>query len=430
MELAISLIKIRTNRHRGEFKIDDLVSSFSDPKVGQLHNIVVEKDGEEIFLVAGQRRLATAKHLNWETIRAVFREDLTLAQKKKIELEENVARNDLTWQERYRAVAELHEIFLAENKDWSMTKTAERIGMSQQSVSDAVIAMEEIEEGNSKVAEAPTKNAALSLIRRKTDRAVNAAISDLMSIDPALIKQIAPTSITAEHSILNENFTTWAAAYDGKPFNFIHCDFPYGINLDTSAEGKSAHYEAQYSDTSEVFFSLIDTLVKYQYSLLSDSASIMFWFDMAQYQETFAALSKLDFNIYQIPLIWVKSDGKGILSDPARRARHTYETAFYGHRGTMKNVQSVFDTYSCPTDKTLHQSQKPQPMLEHFFRMFVDKTTRILDPTCGSASALRAAETLDAEFVLGLEREPLFVESARRETQQFRNKRILSEKVK
>ena len=53
-------------------------------------------------------------------------------------------------------------------------------------------------------------------------------------------------------------------------------------------------------------------------------------------------------------------------------------------------------------------SEKPEPMLRHFFGMLVDENTVLLDPTCGSGSALRAANSLGARFVLGLERNAEF----------------------
>ena len=59
-------------------------------------------------------------------------------------------------------------------------------------------------------------------------------------------------------------------------------------------------------------------------------------------------------------------------------------------------------------------SEKSQDMLEHFFRMVVDENTRLLDPTCGSGSSLRAADNLGAASVLGLEINPEFADNARR----------------
>jgi DNA modification methylase len=66
----------------------------------------------------------------------------------------------------------------------------------------------------------------------------------------------------------------------------------------------------------------------------------------------------------------------------------------------------------CPTDHKDHMSTKPEPMLRHFFRMFVDENTYMLDPTCGSGTALRAAEALDAAYVQGIEIDEEFAKRA------------------
>jgi DNA modification methylase len=54
-------------------------------------------------------------------------------------------------------------------------------------------------------------------------------------------------------------------------------------------------------------------------------------------------------------------------------------------------------------DEKLHLNQKPQNMLRHFLRLIVDKNTTVLDPTCGSGSALAAALQLGSPRVLGVE---------------------------
>jgi predicted O-methyltransferase YrrM len=62
--------------------------------------------------------------------------------------------------------------------------------------------------------------------------------------------------------------------------------------------------------------------------------------------------------------------------------------------------------------KLAHASDKPGAMLDHFFRMVVDKDTRMLDPTCGGGSALRAARRAHAKEVVGIEQDPTFARTA------------------
>jgi predicted RNA methylase len=54
--------------------------------------------------------------------------------------------------------------------------------------------------------------------------------------------------------------------------------------------------------------------------------------------------------------------------------------------------------------------------------MLCDEHSSVLDPTCGSGTALRAAESLGASRILGLELNPEHVANAR---QLLRNSRLL-----
>jgi predicted RNA methylase len=74
-------------------------------------------------------------------------------------------------------------------------------------------------------------------------------------------------------------------------------------------------------------------------------------------------------------------------------------------------------------------SEKPEPMLRHFFGMLVDENTVMLDPTCGSGSALRAAESVGAKYVLGIEANSEFAALARTALKQARALRAASAAV-
>jgi DNA modification methylase len=82
-------------------------------------------------------------------------------------------------------------------------------------------------------------------------------------------------------------------------------------------------------------------------------------------------------------------------------------------------VQPVGNCFPAPVIKTVHMSQKNTDMLKHFFRMVVDENTVMFDPTCGSASALYAAEALRAKSILGFEKDPEIFEASIR---QWRSK--------
>lgn len=94
------------------------------------------------------------------------------------------------------------------------------------------------------------------------------------------------------------------------------------------------------------------------------------------------------------------------MPDPQRYGRRTYETAFLLTFGDRKIVKGADLSFSFSRINTEHRSQKPVEVLAHFFSMFVDETSRVLDPTCGSGTSLITAKRLGAAKVLGLERDP------------------------
>src|SRR6266852_2855351 len=95
-----------SERLRKDFgDIEDLASSIS--RLGLLQPIVLDDHNN---LIAGGRRLAACMHLGMESIAAVRKRDLSEADKKEIELEENIKRKDLTWQEEVTGLLQLYEI--------------------------------------------------------------------------------------------------------------------------------------------------------------------------------------------------------------------------------------------------------------------------------------------------------------------------------
>lgn len=57
-------------------------------------------------------------------------------------------------------------------------------------------------------------------------------------------------------------------------------------------------------------------------------------------------------------------------------------------------------------------------MLSHFFRMFVDESTTMFDPTAGSANALQVADSMGASYILGYEMDEEFYLRAKGKLEQ------------
>ena len=398
------IIVNRTERQRRDLpNLDVLADSIN--RLGLIHPIVITRD---LVLVAGERRLESARSLGWSHITCQFADELDPSMARAIELEENIKREALPWQDEAKAVLEYHELRAGEEPEWTAESTAEALGIAPQTVYSKIKVAKEILAGNTMVAEAPRYSTARGIVQRAESRKDDEALA-------AVTRRAAVSADQADtipDSILCADFRTWGPAYVGPRFNMLHCDFPYGIDANKFNQG-AASLHGGYSDTEDDYWELLITLAANLDRLVAPSAHIMFWFSMHYYAETLAFFEKhTDFRIDPFPLIWTKSDNVGILPDPERGPRRIYETCLFGARGDRKIVRPTSNSISSPSQRDEHMSIKPEAMLSGFFRMFVDSNTILLDPTCGSGGALRAAEALSASHVVGLERDPEFARRA------------------
>ena len=402
---SIEVDRITTDRSKRQRRaltnIEEMMDSLQ--RRGQIQNIVISSDYE---LVAGERRLEAAKRLGWTHIEAKLLTECSQQELHAIELEENIKRVNLDWKDECKAILQYHEYRKSEESDWTFEKTAESLGYSNAHILQRIQVAKEIISGNEMVTAAPRYSTARGIVRRAEDRAV---LSELLAV-----KEFVGSPITQEIvPILTADFNIWAPTYDGPKFNFIHCDFPYGIGADKFNQGAAASHGG-YDDSEETYWKLITSLLSNLDRLASDQCHIMFWFSMQFYDSTREYITRnSNFRVDRFPLVWVKSDNIGILPDPERGPRRIYETALFGSRGDRKVARSVSNAIAFPSQRDEHMSIKPEGMLTHFFRMFVDSSTIMLDPTCGSGGALRASKNLGAARVLGLERSAEFAERAR-----------------
>ena len=114
--ITIDSVKIRENRQRKDLgDLTDLKASLVN--VGLINPIIIEQDAEDtcFYLIAGERRYTAWKELYAEgkvsnLIPCRVFSSLSPADKHLIELEENIKRKDLTWQEYCEAVDKMYEL--------------------------------------------------------------------------------------------------------------------------------------------------------------------------------------------------------------------------------------------------------------------------------------------------------------------------------
>ena len=448
-EILLTSVHIRDNRQRKDLgDLSELKTSLLN--VGLINPIVIEQDSADrlFYLIAGERRYTAWSEL-WkegklpEVIPCRVLSDLSPDQKHLIELEENIKRKDLTWQEYCEAIDKMFELKGCQTND----ELAEYLGLSTSVVQRARQVWANID--NPKVAGADTISAAHTICKRESARALDSAKNSLEHIlfnDIPEMRNVESESRLASNNqavsspieasfknsdrdlsgekagessnttrasarIINANFKEWAESYYGKKFNLLHLDFPYGINHDRSGQGHTKDF-GTYEDSEDTFKSLVKTLLDNDSRIIASSAHIICWISLRYLEWTKEAFAKAGFACLMQPYIWHKSDNKGIIADTMCGMRNVGEYALVFNRGRLPVIKNISNIFPHPTTKRFHASEKPIPVLENLFSAFVDSRTRLLDPTCGSGTAIIAAAKAGAEEALGIELDAEFASKA------------------
>lgn len=436
-----SIIVSRGERQRRDLKdLAPLMRSIATN--GVINAPLVTSD---MLLVAGERRLTSCKELGHTHITVSIRDELSTASQRQIELAENVDRLELDWKDKSLAIAEFHAISVYEFGDaWSQEETAGALNMGRSVVTRNLALAKELELGTKLIVDAPAYSVALNIMERTIERrrtadadALRGMLGGPRAVAPTEDKEAldaldlglpaAPTNrepsaiskLFDEEIVIPEtptpfrcgDFSKIVDIYQGTPYNFLHCDFPYGVNADKH-HGGAADKFGGYEDSKDVYFHLLETLKRAMTNMVAESAHMMFWYSMDYHTITVKLLEEMGWKVNPFPMIWYRSDNSGILPDPKRGPRRNYETALLCTRGDRKIVQAVSNVAPNPNTKLIHMSEKPIPMLRHFFRMFVDESTNMLDPTMGSGNAVVLAESLGAK-ARGIEKNKEFYETAR-----------------
>ena len=435
----------RDSRQRKSLNdITELKTSIKN--TGQINPIIVRQDGEETILIAGEGRLRSCLELEIQ-VEVKFWNELSPIQAEVVELEENIKRTDLPWRDHVRSIARIHELHKAQDPSWNYPKTAAELGFASAYMLTILTVAKHIDSPFLK--DSTGFDHAYGLLQRQADRraaAIVGAIAETAkdAFNPPETSQtqspattqpadsvtgpnqnqssgqvsalsqtspIKPKPAEPAPVVLNQSFLEWVKTYQGPKFNLIHCDFPFGIKF-TGGYGQEED-GIKYEEDEDTYWNLLNCLCQNTEKLASYSSHLVYWFSMTFYTETVKRLRAAGWKVQDHPLIWHKSDGQGIVPGRNEYPRRIYETALLCSRGSRPLVKMIDNVKSAPrSSNAIHPSQKPEPVLRHFFEAVVDSTTDMLDPTCGSGSALRAGEDVGARSVLGLELNPEFAKAA------------------
>lgn len=460
LHIDVSVIDVLPDRQRTDLgDLESLKGSMA--QIGLINPIAVASTGDNIYLLAGERRLKAAIELGWKTIPcSIWLEDMESTTATLIELEENIKRKTLDWKEEALACIKLHDQHCALDEKWNVSNTADVLSIGGRTASRLLSVGRALEQGNDTILMCPSISSAAAALSRQTQRNVddetavlldnvNVEITNMENLDDVevvlsdkIMAQVKENlaeeeadsdepklkSIrSAKHDVLEADFCEWAALYDGPAFQVINLDPPYGIKHHKSEQGGSAIYGA-YKDEEENFWKILETLADNRDRLVAKRAHILLWFSMKHYNAIFNwqrewGLAE-EWNINKFPLIWHKADNIGIVPDAKRYGRRVYETALLISVGDRQINDVRPNLVSLTSDKSdaQHLSEKPFKVMNLMLFPLIqpEREVNFLDPTCGSGTAIAAAEFLGAVSVTGLDIDPKSVAQARRTVNSWR----------
>lgn len=415
MKVAIKDIYIPKDRQRkqvNESKIAELAMSIQAH--GLLHPLTLSPidrvrnpDAPDLpyQLVAGYRRLLAHAFMKQQEVEANMREELSPLEREEIELDENLVREELSWQDLVAAKARIADIRAKLYGD-GVREVADHIGEARGTTWEDIRlarAMEVIPE----LRNAKNKSQAANKLRLLENRS---RLTQLADQHAKTIREVSQNPGDVSHKIILGDCLEIVKSWNSGIAGCVVTDPPYGINLDEGETKKGSSHPVIYHDDTYDIMDLTSRVAKEAFRILKDDAHAYFWFDIKAYAKVFKMLSDAGFSVEPIPLIWAKP-GPGQVNHPESRWGSGYEACFFarkGHRALLKQGQhNVLHYDPVPPNKKIHPVEKPSALLRQLIETSTVPGELVVDFFGGSGSTAEAAYQTGRNFLL-CEKDPAY----------------------
>lgn len=406
----ISEIVVNSNRQRKDFDIDELTKlRDSIASKGLLHPIVLENDHKT--LVAGERRIRAIKLLravapsyrfdnqsiNVNEVPYVVIGDLSPIDIREAELEENIIRVELSWQERAQAIKELSELRWEQNAGRVTYKELAKeiagkgaTSSDQMFVSDAISLASHLDDPD--IASAPTQREAMRRLQKKAKKAINTALAIASGNKVS----------SGDHILILGDAKEELAKLDDRVFDCVITDPPYGINA--SAFGTQAATEHDYEDDYESAMETVAHILTQSFRISKGEAHLYLFCSIEMWQHLRNMAGAVGWDVWPRPLIWAKGH-LGMLPRPNHGPRYTYEAILFANKGDKETQIVGSDVLNfIPDDDKENGAQKPVELYAELLRRSCQPGDRIIDMCCGTGTVFAAANKLKL-IATGIERE-------------------------
>jgi len=404
MLLPIDHLNVPEDRIRKNFN-EESIQKLADSiaSLGLFHALVVQKDG--VTLVGGQRRLLAIKKLHEEGIPFTYKGEevprwevpvvslgsLSPLQIKEAELHENIIREDITWQEKAAAVAELHKLRQEEAKKEGRTHTVKDTtrevkggrdtGFPVKDVSIDLLVAPFLEDPQ--VRKAKTRKDALKYIEAKLTKEHREKVARTLSV----------SELRSEHTLIHGDLREELPKLPEGTFDCIISDPPYGIQADQKAvmRASSVHH---YDDSLEYSNELIRIILKEGLRVTKEKAHFYMFCHINRFLELRKMAEEAGWWVWETPFIWHKGTFRSSIPHAGYGPRRCYEAILYAIKGKKPAAPDRNDDVISVTAKggEHYGAVKPPEIYIDLIERSCLAGDHILDPSCGTGNIFIAGD--------------------------------------
>jgi len=390
---------------------------------GILHppSIHILPDGRNVLL-AGERRFRAMAELIAEGERISYggkpfgpglipvnkySNPLELIQAEEIELDENLKRVDLTWQERSDAVARLHKLRIAQNPDHTLNETATEVrgsaeGWNRDQTKKEILVAEHLD--NPEVAKAKSVDEAIKILKRQ-ERQGKALLA-------GLTYKAKDSDLQLFEGSCFDLLADWFASNDPKlkgGAKVILIDPPYGINAHKFGdnEGRNENISHAYDDSPEAFQALMQRFAPLSFAAAAPQAHLYCFCDIDNFAKLKALFALAGWAVFRTPIVIIKDGGRVPL--PNLGPRRQTEYLLFANKGSRP--QTVGPDWIVSEKGELLESDHGAKKSVATYRNLLERSQLmpgdlVADFFCGSGPIFAAAHQLKLRAI-GSEIEPL-----------------------
>jgi ParB family transcriptional regulator, chromosome partitioning protein len=384
-------------RFRKDYKsMEELCESIREK--GLIHYPSIDQDNN---LIAGGRRMEAMRLLGWKHVPVTRRNFMTPIKLRELELEENIQREDLTWQEEVNLKNEL--LKLKQSIHGVKNLGRNQPGMSQSDVAKMVgdspsnfsldVGLSNAMELLPELANCKTKDEARKKFKQLQEKLV---VNELMQRKRAGETKLGSKFEQADQSFIICDALVALADHESFNYSFINCDPPYGIDLNNAKKG-SENVQTIDHDYQEWigsdYLQACDIVARETYRIV-DNAYMCFWFGIQHYSDIYKILTEAGWKVDVVPGIWYAL-GAGQTNQPDLMLGKNYEAFFSCYKGKpilhKRGRSNVFAFSKLSPEKKIHPTEKPLDLMQEIIDTFCPEHGEILSPFLGSGVDIRAA---------------------------------------